>query len=204
MNIIKAALQKDLKEAGWHSRGYLPHFDGRDVVQTITFRLADSLPRAVLERWESELAAEPYANADSVLRRRIEAYLDQGYGGCALRDARVAMMVQDSLLHFDDERYWLLAWVIMPNHVHLLLTPCITWSLSRIMKDLKSFTSREANKILNRRGRFWMEDYFDRYVRDAKHFASAIAYIENNPVKARLCAKPEDWPFSSAPFRARA
>jgi hypothetical protein len=69
------------------------------------------------------------------------------------------------------------------------------------MKDMKSFTSREANKLLRRRGQFWMEDYFDRYVRDGKHFASAIAYIENNPVKAKLCANPDDWPFSSARFR---
>ena len=127
---------------GWHSRGYLPQFDGGDIAQTITFRLADSLPRAVLERWKGEIVNERRANADSALRRRIEAYLDQGYGGCALRDARVATMVQDSLLHFDSERYWLSAWAIMPNHVHILLTPCIAWSLSRIIKDIKSFTSR--------------------------------------------------------------
>ncbi len=203
MNSVKAQLQKELRDAGWHSRGYLPHFDGGDVAQTITFRLADSLPQPVLERWKRELDSEPCADADSALRRRIEAYLDQGYGGCALKDDRVATMVQESLLHFDSERYWLSAWVIMLNHVHILLTPCIAWSLSRIMKDIKSFTSREANKLLKRRGQFWMEDYFDRYVRDAEHFANAIAYIENNPVKAKLCAKAEDWPFSSAWFRAR-
>ena len=91
----------------------------------------------------------------------------------------------------------------MPNHVHILLTPSESWSLSAIMKSMKSFTSREANKLLARQGQFWMEDYFDRYVRDINQFRSAIAYIENNPVKAKLCAKPEDWPFSSAWFRAR-
>ena len=110
-------------------------------------------------------------------------------------------MVQAALLHFDGERYWLSAWVVMPNHVHLLVTPCISWSLSRIMKDMKSFTSREANKLLGRRGQFWMEDYFDRYVRDAKHFANAIAYIENNPVKAGLVKTPSEWRFSSARWR---
>ncbi|HXI22252.1 MAG TPA: transposase [Pyrinomonadaceae bacterium] len=204
MNAIKAQIEKELRDAGWHSRGYLPHFDGGDIAQTISFRLADSLPQTVLERWKRELAVESGANEDLTLRRRIEAYLDQGYGSCALRDARVATIVQDSLLHFDSERYRLYAWVLMPNHVHVILTPAIGWSLSRIMKDLKSFTSREANKILGRRGQFWMEDYFDRYVRDAKHFASATAYIENNSVKAKLCTKPEDWPFSSAWFRSRA
>jgi REP element-mobilizing transposase RayT len=204
MNAIKAQVEKELRDAGWHSRGYLPHFDGGDIAQTISFRLADSLPQTVVERWKRELAFESGGNADLSLRRRIEAYLDQGYGNCALKDARVATIVQDSLLHFDGERYRLYAWVLMPNHVHILLTPAIGWSLSRIMKDMKSFTSREANTILGRRGQFWMEDYFDRYVRDAKHFASATAHIESNPVKAKLCIKPEDWPFSSAWFRSRA
>ena len=204
MNSIRATLHKELKDAGWHSRGYLPHFDGGEIAQTITFRLADSLPQAVIARWRRELEKAPQDNFDSTLRKRIERYLDQGYGNCALRNQKVATIVQDSLLHFDGERYRLSAWVVMPNHVHLLLIPFEAWSLSRIMKDMKSFTSREANKILDRRGQFWMEDYFDRYVRDSKHFASAIAYIERNPVKARLCMKPEDWPFSSARFQGPA
>ena len=202
MKSIKATLQVELREAGWHSRGYLPHFDGGEIAQTITLHLADSLPQAVLKRWRRELSAGS-ATSDAVLRRRIEYYLDQGYGDCALRDVRVATMVQKSLLHLDDQRYWLSAWVVMPNHAHTLLTPNAQWSLSDIMKSFKSYTSHEANKILRRHGPFWQEDYFDRYVRDEKHFTSAIAYIESNPVKARLCKKPEDWPFSSAWFRAR-
>jgi REP element-mobilizing transposase RayT len=71
------------------------------------------------------------------------------------------------------------------------------------MKDIKSFPSHEANMLLGRHGQSWMEDYFDRYVRNEKHFRSAAAYIENNPVKAKLCARPEEWPFSSAWFRAQ-
>ena len=102
--------------------------------------------RTVLERWKRELAVESAANEDLTFRRRIEAYLDQGYGSCALRAARVATIVQESLLHFDSERYRLYAWVVMPNHVHILLTPAIGWSLARIMKDMKSFTSRQVNK----------------------------------------------------------
>jgi REP element-mobilizing transposase RayT len=190
VNPIKVQLQKEIRDAGWHSRGYLPHFDGGEIAQTITFRLADSLPRLVLERWRRELKQETSVNTDSMLRKRIERYLDQGFGSCALKDSRVAGIIQDSLLRFDGEQYRLSAWVVMPNHVHMMLVPCAGWSLSRIMKDGKSFTSREANKLLGRRGQFWMEDYFDRYVRNQKHFASAIAYIENNPVKARLCANP--------------
>ncbi len=202
MNPTRAKLQEELREAGWHNRGYLPHFDGGEITQTINLRLSDSLPKAILKKWERELAESPSAGVEAVLRRRIEHYLDQGYGSCCLKDDRVAAIVQESLLHFDDQRYRLWAWVLMPNHVHILMTPHRSWSLSAIMKSLKSYTSHEANKILGRSGQFWMEDYFDRYIRDKKHFASAIAYIENNPVKARLCRRPEDWPFSSAWFRA--
>src|SRR5258708_50216 len=202
MNPIKAKLQEELREAGWHSRGYLPHFDGGELAQTINLRLSDRLPQAVLKKWQKELAANPMATAEAALRRRIERFLDQGYGGCELKDKRIAGIVQESLLHFDDQRYVLSAWVVMPNHVHTLLTPHASWSLSEIMKSMKSFTSHEANKILGRSGKFWMEDYFDRYIRDEKHFASAITYIENNPVKAGLCRRPEDWAFSSACFRA--
>jgi putative DNA methylase len=69
------------------------------------------------------------------------------------------------------------------------------------VKLFKSYTSHEANRILGRQGQFWMEDYFDRYVRDHKHFTNAIGYIEGNPVRARLCEKASDWRFSSAWYR---
>jgi len=187
------------KPVGWHSRGYLPHFDGGEIVQSITFRLADSLPQKLLERWKRELAVE--CASEIALRRRIEFYLDQGAGSCHLRNASVAAMVQNAVLYFDGARYRVSAWVVMPNHVHLLASPHVGYELSSIMKSLKSFTSHEANKLLNRAGQFWQEDYFDRYVRDTEHFAKALAYIENNPVKANLCRRTEDWPYSSARFR---
>jgi len=198
MSNIKAELRRELRDSGWHSRGYLPHFDGGEIAQTITLHLADSVPNAVLEKWKRELCEVPAKNTESALRRRIEHYADQGYGSCALKDIRVGSMAQGSLLRFDGDRYRLSAWVVMPNHLHMLLTP--EWSLSEIMKCFKSYTSHEANKILDQHGQFWMEDYFDRFVRNQKHFAAAVAYIENNPVKAGLCRRPEDWPFSSASF----
>jgi putative DNA methylase len=85
----------------------------------------------------------------------------------------------------------------------MLCTPSPGEPLARIMHSIKSFTSSEANKILNRNGRFWQKEYFDRYIRNAKQFAKTIAYIENNPVKANLCDDPEDWSFSSAGFRKK-
>jgi len=74
---------------GWHSRGYLPHFDGGELAQFITFRLHDALPRDVLIRWKEELKLEPSAQAKSIMRRRVEAYLDQGQGSCYLKDPEI-------------------------------------------------------------------------------------------------------------------
>jgi REP element-mobilizing transposase RayT len=91
----------------------------------------------------------------------------------------------------------------MPNHAHILCIPSAANSLASIMHSLKSFTSKEANKALNRSGKFWQKEYFDRYIRNARQFRNTVAYIENNPVKANLCEKPEDWPFSSAAFRKK-
>ena len=187
---------------GWHSPGYLPHFDGGEIPQFITFRLADSLPQALLDKWREQLRSDDCYD-DAALRKRIELYLDQGYGECHLRDPRVAQSIQNSLLFFDQDRYRLSAWVVMPNHVHMLLTPGPDQDLSAILHSLKSYTANEANKLIGRTGQFWQPESFDRWIRDADHFAKVIAYIENNPVKARLCTKPEDWPFSSAWFRKR-
>ncbi|HKS26666.1 MAG TPA: transposase [Pyrinomonadaceae bacterium] len=193
---------KDARAPGWKSRGYLPHFDGGEIPQMITFRLADSLPQEVLANWKRQLHGKGATrSADTALRRRIETYLDMGYGYAYLKEHHMASLIQDSLLYLDGERYRLLAWVIMPNHVHSLLTPFSGQPLSSILHSLKSYTAQQANKYLRRRGRFWQEDYFDRFIRNDKHLAKAITYIENNPVKAGLCRDARDWPFGSASFR---
>jgi putative DNA methylase len=193
--------QKELRTAGWHSRGYLPHFDGAAVPQFITVHEADSIPQKVIKRWKEELKSVKYELERSLLQRRIEKYLDQGYGEALLKHSSVAKMVQNSLLKFDDLRYRLFAWVVMPNHIHLLLTRFESYELSDILHSLKSYTAHEANKMLHRSGQFWIEDYFDRYIRNQEHFRKTVEYIENNPVKARLCEKASDWPFSSAWFK---
>ena len=113
----------------------------------------------------------------------------------------IAEAVQNAILYLDALNYRLISWVIMPNHVHLLIRLLPEKLLGDTIKTLKGFTAREANKILNRNGKFWQEDYFDRYIRDEKHYLSTIAYIKNNPVKAGLCELPEEWPYSSASYR---
>src|SRR5918994_2135705 len=94
---------------GWHNRGYLPHFDGGQLAQFITFRLYDSLPSDVILRWKEELKLEQSGEAASIFRRKIEAYLDQGHGGCYLRDAQIAGMIQNALLFHDGKKYQLSA-----------------------------------------------------------------------------------------------
>ena len=183
---------------GWYSRGYLPHFDDSLKTQFITCRLYDSLPQKTLERFRTELAAKKVEDIDREVMLLIEKFLDSGYGECFLKKREVAEIVRDSLQKFGGERYKLIAWVIMPNHIHLLLKPLNDWTIEKIMQSFKSFTASEANKFLDRGGKFWMREYFDRYIRDTEHFEKAFRYIENNPVKAGFCKKPEEWEFSSA------
>jgi REP element-mobilizing transposase RayT len=183
---------------GWYSRGYLPHYDGGSITQFVTCRLFDSLPQKVLQRFRTELEANDVEDISRETMILIEKYLDAGYGECFLKKTEVAEIVKDSLQKFDGERYKLLAWVIMPNHIHLLLKPLNDWRLEKIFHSFKSFTALESNRILNRRGKFWMREIFDRRIRDAEHFQKAYGYIGNNPVKAGLCKKPEDWKYSSA------
>ena len=135
-------------------------------------------------------------------QRKIQAYLDRGMGDCHLRDPVLAEMVQGNLWHHDGVKYRLLAWVIMPNHVHALVE---IWQvpMGKILQSWKSYTSKEANRKLARTGTFWAEDYFDRYIRDEDHFRRVVRYIENNPVQARLVRTPEEWPWSSARYRSK-
>jgi hypothetical protein len=111
---------REIGAPGWHSRGYLPHFESSEVTQHVTFHLADSLPQTVLLRLEAELKTLPAEKRDVERRKRVDAWIDAGHGSCVLRKPGIADMVQGSLLTFDSQRYRLLAWVVMPNHVHVL------------------------------------------------------------------------------------
>jgi putative DNA methylase len=182
----------------WHSRGYLPHWEAGEVTQSITFRMADSLPKALIELWQVELEAMPYEARHQERRKRIETALDSGHGSGALARPDIGAIVERALLHFDADRYRLHAWAIMPNHVHALITPRESRTLSAIVHSWKSFTAKKANALLLTHGTFWAQEYFDRAIRDEPHYANAIAYIEMNPVKAGLCGKADEWRFSSA------
>jgi putative transposase len=183
----------------WYSRGYLPHFDHSGLVQMLTFHLADALPPDVV----AELARSCKNETNAKKRRKVEAYLDAGFGSCYLRDGCIASMVQGALLHFDTERYRLFSWVVMPNHVHALLEIFEDFLLCEVLQSWKSYTSKEANRLLEKSGRFWEPEYFDRFIRNSRHFECAVRYIHENPVRAGLVSTPEEWEFSSAAFRKR-
>lgn len=128
----------------------------------------------------------------------MDKYLDLGSGSCLLAKRPIAQIVVDSLIHLEETSLDLFSWVIMPNHVHMLIKPKNGTELSSLMHSLKSYTAHEANKTLGRKGKFWMREYFDRFIRDHEHFVRTVNYIENNPVKARLCRERNGWEFSSA------
>ncbi len=206
-------------ETAWHSRGYIPHFDAATVIQHVTFHLADSLPAEALDRIEIELTSIPTERQDVERRKRTEAWIDAGHGSCILRCVDAATWVQNALLHFDAERYRLYAWVVMPNHVHVLFQTINGWLMPKVVASWKSFTGRRLSPLLpdaadkksqagawrsqGRLRRVWHREYWDRFIRDQRHFQTALEYIHNNPVKARLTDKPENWRWSSA-FKEKA
>jgi len=179
---------------GWYSRGYLPHCDEPYRVQMITIRLADSLPIEVMKKIEEGHLGQP----KSEKWEKIDEYLDLGHGSCHLADPRIATVVENALLYFDDQRYNLVAWVIMPNHVHSVIEILEGFSLVKIIHSWKSYSANIANKVLGRKGVFWQPEYFDRFMRNADHLENAVNYIHANPIKAGLVDNAEDWPFSSA------
>ncbi len=148
--------EKEAKPRGWYGRGYLPHFDGGAKLQFLTFRLNDSLPQTVLDKWKKELEQCSEIEREIVLRERIEKYLDCGYGKCYLKRAEIAKLVQDALLFHDGGKYKLIAWTVMPNRVHALLKPFE--KLGAIEHSIKSFTANEINKLLNRSGTLWTKE----------------------------------------------
>ena len=178
---------------GWHVPRGVPHFDSPEVPQFITFRTADSLPR--------EIARARRGEGDAAHRQRIEAALDAGAGARALAREDVARAVVDALLHGDGQTHELQAFVVMPNHVHVLTIPRRGERLAEVVGGWKSVSSRRILAILRCPSPFWQRDYFDRFIRDADHFERARAYIENNPVTAALASRAEDWKFGSARMR---
>jgi REP element-mobilizing transposase RayT len=199
--------------SGIHTRGYLPHVKREGVSYFVTFRLSDSLPTEILTRLKAEQAqklrvvsgagSNVREEADREFRRDFERYLDRGIGECYLRRPEVAEIVVEALFHFHQQQYLLDEWVIMPNHLHLILWPMPNFTLSEILRSRKRQTARQANLILGRTGEtFWQPESYDHWIRNDDEKARIRRYIRRNPVTAGLCASPEEWPWGSAYYQA--
>jgi REP element-mobilizing transposase RayT len=154
--------------------------------------------RSIAPPESNKNAAQRIASREQ--RIKLEDYLDRGLGECFLRDPRIATLMEEAMCFHHGSRFELLAWVVMPNHVHAFIKVDNT-PLSKIIQNWKSIVAVKANQVLGRAGDFWQLDYWDTFMRDEAQKIKAVRYIENNPVKARLCGLPEEWPFSSARFR---
>ncbi|HEY5481064.1 MAG TPA: transposase [Verrucomicrobiae bacterium] len=169
----------------------LPHWHPDHAAIFVTWRLHGSLPRS--QAAQSELpAGKAFVAMDRELAKAAT-------GPCWLKDERVAQCVI-ATLQFGQEPlrlYGLNTWVLMANHIHILIEP--NAALPRITKSIKTFSAKRANEILGRTDDpFWQDESYDHWVRDQNEFGKIAQYIEFNPVAAGLVERPEDWPWSSA------
>jgi putative transposase len=172
-------------------RRRLPHLYPEGIPLFLTWHLHGSLPASLL------LPPGPLASGQAFVW--LDRQLDAPRGGpIYLRQPDVARIVVGSIHKGADlGHYELGAYVVMANHVHLLIRPLI--APDRLLKSLKGATAREANRLLGRTGEpFWQKESYDHYVRNASEFERIRIYIETNPVKAGLVRNPEDYPWSSA------
>ncbi|HVX09660.1 MAG TPA: transposase [Pirellulales bacterium] len=172
--------------------GNLPHWRQDGVIYFVTFRSADSLPQQKLRLWRSErhewllrhpepLTPDQKSEYWRLFPERAHQWLDAGYGECLLVRPEVRQIVVDALDHFDGARYRLHSWVVMPNHVHAVVSPFAENGLSQILQSWKSFTSKAINKLLARTGTFWQKESFDHLVRSPESLERIDAYILANP-----------------------
>ncbi|HCO93315.1 MAG TPA: valine--tRNA ligase [Phycisphaerales bacterium] len=198
--------QQDSKSAIDKRQGrYLPHWSKQGATYAVTFWLADAVPGEVSESWrlerqqvieQAQLQERPLTYLERIELHRlysekIESFLDAGHGQCILRDPQLAEILQNALKHFDGERYELVAWAVMPNHVHAIVRPLAGHELPKIVHSWKSFTSKQVNLQLNRKGTLWMDEYYDHLIRDEGDFRNQVDYVLANPEKANM----QDWPW---------
>ena len=203
LSTMAAEISLDWSKLEKDSSSYLPHWHVPGAVYAVTFRLCDSLPTKVLESYRErrlillekiEKAAENKGSRNAMveilaIRKEIhdlqqsviEPGLHAGFGECHFAKPEIRDLVENALRHFDGDRYDLLAWSVMPNHAHVLVRPHEEHTLPEILHAWKSYTAKEANRLLGRTGSFWQEEYYDHVVRDAADFGNQVKYILNNP-----------------------
>ena len=195
----------------------LPHWNCDNAIYHVSFRLFDSVPKSKRDEWlkeresnenkiknlNRELTEKELKEIQYLYSDRIESFLDSGYGECYLVKPEIADLVVNALQYFEGQRYFLHAWCVMPNHVHVIVEPLVTRpsrsgsvekdndhigvdqvTLSKIIHSWKSYIAHKANKILNRRGDFWQHDYYNHIIRSHQSYLYQIRYIWDNPENA--------------------
>jgi type I restriction enzyme R subunit/putative DNA methylase len=198
--------------SGLHTRNSLPHLKREGGTYFVTFRLDGTLPAELIQRLKREREAiikQALAAKRPLTRQerkelfrwystRVDAYLDAGHGECFLKQPEIAELVAGAVRYFDGQRYQLRSWVVMPNHIHVVVLPKSPETLSKVLHSWKSYTSSEVNKVLGRVGNsLWQTESYDHLIRDDADLARCCEYTTINPVSARLCERPEDWKWSS-------
>ena len=173
------------------SKSHLPHWHQDCKIQFVTFRLADSLPQEKLNylkeirnvvfrdgvsEEEKDLYYEKYG-------KKVDEWLDAGAGSCIMRKVEIRQIVEQTLLHFNNERYKLHAFVVMPNHVHALLELINENKIGNILHSWKRFSAKAINGFLGRTGVLWQHESFDRMIRHEAHYLRVVGYIKNNNPK---------------------
>ena len=182
----------------------LPHWRQFGVTYFVTSRLADSLPSWVMQQWREErlhwllrhgvrseaahdsLSPSKQREFKRIFTARWHQRLDAGYGGCVLKEAEVAQALAEEFTKGHSLDYWLDAWVIMPNHFHVLVAPFQRTSLSSIQQRWKGASAKRINQRLKRQGQLWQKEAFDHIVRNSNRLNDFRRYIAENPAKARL------------------
>ncbi len=204
----------DISEVAYQRR--LPHRYVKGHTLFITWRMKFTLPAPVIRAFKEQKAeleqsikdlSDDYQNLQRYQNdKKLFAWFDdilaqeQGFPD-TLANPDVANIVRDSLMYWDQNRFFLLAYCIMPNHVHILITPnCgrleVQTILSKTMYSIKRYTSNQINKLMGQTGAFWSRESYDRVVRNDEEFYRIIEYIRQNPVKAKLVSDWKDWPHT--------
>lgn len=169
----------------------LPHWHQNYKYVFITARLADSIPQEKLsilkeekeiwmkkhpQPWDAEMCVEYFEK----FVKTVDKWLDNNYGNCLLKNPDNRKIVENALLFFDEVRYNLKAYVVMPNHVHILLQLYKGFDIENVMCSIKSFTAKKINERMNRKGRVWQSEFFDRIIRTEDHYKNVLKYIISN------------------------
>ena len=179
------------------SQRNLPHWYQDGVAYFATFRLADSIPRQKLKQWHAEREEWKKANSEPLSNEqrceyaerfpdRFQKWLDAGRGACVLRDADCGQIVADALRFFDSQRYHLDAWVIMPNHVHVIFHAIPPYMPKEILHPWKSYTANKINELLKQSGALWQRESYDHIIRSPAQLHHYRHYIAQNPIKAHI------------------